>query len=179
MKLLVKKEFRNSKSLTAQLKGLAQRYGKSGACIPFCYNLQYFEANLEVPAPSSNYQYAGAVWPLLYPLKGRQAEIQRLRRMAKAKHAEYLSRWPAAATRNFLESVRLAVYHEWGVFVSVTPCGVCVLEEPIGVGSPFGKDQTIGKCLVRGFSTGDIQTTILARGRLWWRRAMKLLNRTL
>lgn len=162
-------------SFSAQLKGLAEGYGKSGACLPFCFNIGYFEANLAVPTPSANYAYDHAVWPLLYPLTGKHAAIERLRRLAKAKHAEYRSRWPAAAIQNLRESVRATLYHEWGVHVHVTQNGICTLDKQIGY-APFSSSTTVEKCLTRGLSKKDVQGIIESRGRFWWRRAVQVLE---
>lgn len=157
--------------LWKQLASVSSAYGIK-ACMPFCFSRNYFEANFQIPTPASNYVYYHAVWPLLYLLRGRTDAIRRLREMARAKHQEYLSRWPKVALNNLSHSVSDLMYHEWSDGVEVDEMGNCSLTK--GVSKSSG--ATIEKLLKRGFQAKDVVDVIKGHGSLWWARAVKMLG---
>lgn len=165
-------------ALGEQLKTLGKRFGKvGGGCIPFCYTSGYFEANLACPTPSPAWLYDHAVWPLLYPLRGKNSAIQRLRRLAKRKHRDCFSRWPQAALESIQRVVSSVIFHEWGLHVKVAPDGGCTVSPPIGQ-CPNKGGQTLEKLSERGFAKKHIQYFVEKRGRLWWERATAVLSHT-
>lgn len=160
---------------SSQLNRLGRRVVKRSCSLAHCYSLDYFEINLRTPTPASNYAYSHAVWPLLYPLRGRQGVIQRLRGMVRVKHAEYLHKWPASALKNLQEAVSNILFFEWHLHVEITPTGCCTLTSPIGR-HPNNYSETVEKLLKRGFTSIDIQRFVEQRGSLWWKRAVRMLN---
>lgn len=164
--------------LGEQLKALGKNFGKAGGCMPFCYTVDYFETNLACPTtPSPYWLYDHAVWPLLYPLRGKKSAIQRLRRLAKRRHHDCLSRWPQAALESIQRAVSSVILHEWGLHVKVSTDGGCTVSPPIGQ-CPNEGGKTLEKLLARGFAKRHIQDFVEERGRLWWQRAVTMLSHT-